>query len=178
MSRSVPRRTLHTNPTCCQLCRVLQGKCNRLWRGDILSRAVIQRRERASFSTSMEVPRLLFPKLAGRTPPPPPIAPTFLWASRIGAVTSFHKNHLHKAQIKILEAECTSKGAREVTDLYGQVYSGFLKIRGHLTTATFHPSKCGKCHTQLWQDVEPHCNVMKDGHPPNFSRWIAQRMMI
>jgi hypothetical protein len=87
--------------------------------------------------------------------PNPPVAPTFSWASCVGAVTFFHKNHLHKAQITILEAECTLKGLGEAKDLYGQASSGFLKIRGRLTTATFHPSKCGKCRTQYGKTWNP-----------------------
>ncbi|RYP62015.1 hypothetical protein DL770_009665 [Monosporascus sp. CRB-9-2] len=106
------------------------------------------------------------------------IAPTFSWASRVGPIQTLDPVAKRgKACTSVIEASCTPKGV----DPYGMVSSGFVKLRGRLTEAVFHPKACefGRCAnlyrraykkssrgTHLaTESHSPRCHIVAPGFP-------------
>jgi hypothetical protein len=92
------------------------------------------------------------------------LAPTFSWASHVGPIKPYEFSERPTYHIRILEAECTPKGP----NLFGQVSGGFIRLRGPLIMAAFHPASCMDCATMLWQNLNGGCHLRKSGYEAEY----------
>lgn len=80
------------------------------------------------------------------------VAPTFSWVSRTGPVVMFNINTDNfKVQFSVLGASCLLRGS----DPYGQISSGFVRVRGRMVQAKYHQPGCSDSECEgLWTPTQ------------------------